>query len=267
MTRVIYLLPYGGLCNRINAITSVVNFSNENNFKLKIFWEKNSDLSADFTDLFEDLNLENVLIVKLRWYSFLYFRARKANLFLPKIFRLIIGFNQVQDWSSKLGNLNEVLRCGKNYLSTCHSIGDKKGIDKLFIPKSVFLSELIALQKKFSENTIGVHIRRGDHIRAIKASPIESFYSKMDQEIKTNENTKFYVATDSEKVKKDLKERYNGRIIMYDSPLTRTTYLGMSGAIIDLWALSSTKKIIGTPFSTFSIVASEIGGIDLNKEI
>lgn len=111
---------------------------------------------------------------------------------------------------------------------------------------------------------VGVHIRRGDHIRAIEASPIESFYFKMDKELSENRNTMFYLATDSIEVKNSLEKRYNGKIITYNMPLTRTSLTGMYGAVIDLWALSNTSKLIGTKLSMFSKVASEIHGVKLD---
>ena len=90
------------------------------------------------------------------------------------------------------------------------------------------------IQNEFSTNTVGVHIRRGDHIRAIKASPIENFYFKMEKEVSKNKNTMFYLATDSIEVKNLLQKRYSGKIITYKMPLTRTSLTGMYGAIIDL---------------------------------
>ena len=74
-------MPYGGLCNRINAITSCIEYAEKYNFILKIYWENNIDLSADFNDLFKEVDMNFVSIVKLRWYYALYFRARKKIYF------------------------------------------------------------------------------------------------------------------------------------------------------------------------------------------
>lgn len=259
-----YLLPYGGLCNRINAIASCVQFVNENNYKLKVFWENNVDIAADFCDLFEIVNLNNVELIKLRWYHVLFFRVRRKNFYIPRIIRKILGVNQIEDWSSKSGDLKSVIKEGKNYLSTCHSVGDKGDVSDFFRPNEFLNEELKKVLQKFSGNTIGVHIRRGDHTRAIDASPIDGFYDKMDKEIKLDNTTKFYLATDSKEVKINLNKRYEGRIITYNTPLTRTSISGMQGAIIDLWSLSSSRKIIGSKFSMFSLVSSEIKGVKLD---
>jgi len=263
-SKTIYLLPYGGLCNRINAISSSIQFINENHYKLKIYWENSVDLAADFEDLFEAIDMKNVELLKLQWYHILYFRVRKSNLFIPRILRTFAGLNQIENWSSKSGSLNQAIKGDKNYLSTCHAIGEKGDISRVFKPNSILSKELKNVQENFSTNTIGVHIRRGDHAKAIDASPIEGFYTKMDNEILKDANTKFYLATDSEEVKNSLEKKYEGRIITYETPLTRTSISGMHGAIIDLWNLSSCKKVIGTKLSMFSLVSSEIKGVKLD---
>ncbi|UMB60795.1 hypothetical protein MHL31_00950 [Lutibacter sp. A80] len=257
-TKTLYLLPYGGLCNRINAISSSIKFIENTDIKLKIFWENNLDLKADFIDLFEPIKIKNVTLIKLQWYHIVYFRARKTNLFIPRILRNLLGINQIQNWSTKQGNLIDKIEGNKNYLSTCHSIGNKGAIGNVFKPILPLRNELKGLQEKFSKKTIGIHIRRGDHISAIEASPIENFYTKMDEEIIKDKNTVFYLATDSKEIKSSLEKRYQGKIISYEMPLTRKSKSGMFGAIIDLWALSYTSKIIGTKLSMYSLVASEI---------
>lgn len=263
-SKIIYLLPYGGLCNRINAITSCIQFAKKHKFILKIYWENNKDLSADFNDLFKEVDMNYISFVKLRWYHTLYFRARKSNLYFPRFSRTIFGINQIEDWSSKQGDLNQVIKGGRNYLSTCHSIGEKGVISAVFKLNVNLTRRLENIQKEFSTNTIGVHIRRGDHIKAIEASPITDFYMKMDKEVAKNKSTVFYLATDSNEIKNFLQERYKGKIIVNNTPLNRTSLSGMYGAVIDLWALSSVSKIIGTKYSMFSLVASEIQGIELD---
>ncbi len=266
MKKHIYLLPYGGLCNRINTMTSTINLVKASNLSLTVFWENNVDLTADFKDLFCELEINNIKIVKLRWYHFLFFRARKKNLLIPKLIRFIFGFKQIEDLSTQSNVRLENLGNSKyTYLSTCHAIGCKGNISEIFIPKESLTQKLNSLISDFSENIIGLHIRRGDHIKAIKASPMDNFYRLMDLEIDKNNETKFFIATDSKEVKEDLLLRYDDRIISQNVDLRRNKLEGMHGAVIDLWALSETKKIIGTNLSTFSVVASEIGGIELIK--
>lgn len=65
---------------------------------------------------------------------------------------------------------------------------------------------------EFSDAMIGVHIRRTDNLASIRQSPIELFYQKLDEKIKEDGKVAIYLATDSEEVKREMKERYGDRI-------------------------------------------------------
>lgn len=65
---------------------------------------------------------------------------------------------------------------------------------------------------EFSDTMIGMHIRRTDNLASIRQSPIELFYQKLDEEIKEDDKVAIYLATDSEEVKREMKERYGDRI-------------------------------------------------------
>lgn len=66
--------------------------------------------------------------------------------------------------------------------------------------------------RNFSDTMIGMHIRRTDNLASIRQSPIELFYQKLDEEIKEDDKVAIYLATDSEEVKWEMKERYGDRI-------------------------------------------------------
>ena len=66
--------------------------------------------------------------------------------------------------------------------------------------------------RNFSDAMIGVHIRRTDNLASIRQSPIELFYQKLDEKIKEDGKVAIYLATDSEEVKREMKERYGDRI-------------------------------------------------------
>lgn len=85
----------------------------------------------------------------------------------------------------------------------------------------------------------------------------------MDAEIKKKANTKFYVASDDNKVKKCLKSKYPDRIITLMDNTDRNSLEGMKFAVLDLFCLSKTNKIIGSVGSSYSQIAAEIGGIEV----
>lgn len=85
----------------------------------------------------------------------------------------------------------------------------------------------------------------------------------MDEEIKKNANTKFYVASDDDEVKESLKTKYPNRIITLKDDTDRNSLEGMKFAVLDLFCLSKTNKIIGSVGSSYSQIAAEIGGIEV----
>lgn len=114
-----------------------------------------------------------------------------------------------------------------------------------------------------TNETIGVHIRRTDHGRAIQKSPEEAFRHAMRKEINQNPDVTFFLATDSAETKQSFQREFGDRILSNDVPLTRRSTSGLQGAIIDLYGLARTRKVLGSQVSTFSGMAAKIGGIPL----
>lgn len=79
-------------------------------------------------------------------------------------------------------------------------------------PVDEIMEEVENRCRNFSDAMIGVHIRRTDNLASIRQSPIELFYQKLDEKIKEDGKVAIYLATDSEEVKREMKERYGDRI-------------------------------------------------------
>jgi len=105
--------------------------------------------------------------------------------------------------------------------------------------------------------------RRTDNVVSIQSSPLENFTNMMNAEIKKKANTKFYVASDDDEVKESLKSKYPNRIITLMDDTDRNSLEGMKFAVLDLFCLSKTNKIIGSVGSSYSQIAAEIGGIEV----
>ena len=139
----------------------------------------------------------------------------------------------------------------------------KYDIQGMFIPQDDIQQRIEKVVNRFSARTIGVHIRRTDNKVSIQASPLEKFTQIMDKEIKVDTNTKFYVASDDDEVKETLKAKYPTRIIALMDDTDRNSLEGMKFAVLDLFCLSKTKKIIGSVGSSYSQIAAEIGNINV----
>lgn len=88
---------------------------------------------------------------------------------------------------------------------------------------------------------IGVHIRRTDNLASIRQSPIELFYQKLDEKIKEDGKVAIYLATDSEEVKREMKERYGDRIFCSGKRQTVDLWRNKEG-ITDMYTLARTQK-------------------------
>lgn len=110
----------------------------------------------------------------------------------------------------------------------------------------------------FSERCpiVGVHIRRGDHMKARDQSPLSAFVEAMRREPET---TKFFLATDDAVERRALEAEFPGRLYCPATTLTRMTQKGMQDAVIDFIGLSRCHKILGSYDSSFSQLASLYG--------
>ena len=118
------------------------------------------------------------------------------------------------------------------------------------------------MTRDFSAHPVGVHIRRTDNLPAIGKSSTEAFISSMDQELETHPDTVFYLATDDREEEAALREAFGDLILSNkDRDLSRDSISGIQDAMIDLYSLASTQKIIGSYFSSFTDIAADMHGI------
>lgn len=134
-------------------------------------------------------------------------------------------------------------------------------IRKLFVPIKSIKERIDDRCSQFAENTIGVHIRRTDNVASILQSPLELFFEKVDEELDKDNHTMVYLATDSEEVKSQMKQRYGKRIIGSSVPADRTSVTGIQDGLLDMYTLSRTRRIYGSFQSSFSEMASQIGSV------
>jgi len=263
------LVPDGGLCNRIYAVTSAINFAKNHNLHLTVIWFKDGGMGAGFHDLFTlPPTLKNVEIKDASFIDFFkYAKPIKSNFFLPALYqKLKFGavyfwykeqHVSVENWYSSNANAN------KFYLCHCQKFYGNNVFSDLILPVNTIQKRIDEQVKLLMSHTIGVHIRRTDFTAAIIHSPLLAFIEKMQQEIAMNPDTNFYVASDSPEEKKNLINIFGHRIITVEYNLKRDTKDGGIDALIELYTLASTKKIFGSFQSSYSTLASEIKGIPL----
>ncbi|MCZ6675318.1 MAG: hypothetical protein O7C75_20505 [Verrucomicrobia bacterium] len=269
MSGKIHFIPLNGLCNRMRAIASAKVLADDIGSKLRVVWAKDPGLQTKFGELFEDF--QDITLSDLTDSSFLVTKFQFALVgrtrisLLRKLIRRRYEFVLESLDTDTLRNPNQINQMkGKQVVITSFA--------KFYLSESLNFSMFKPLPdiskrikdfagENFNEHTVGVHIRMGDNPKSKHHSPTSKFVSLLDERIKEDDSFNFFLSTDCRETEKLFYEKYRGRISVTQKELSRHTTSGMQSAVIDLFLLSKTKKILGSYYSTFSTTAAEIGTI------
>lgn len=266
--------PLAGLGNRILVLMSVIALSEIYHKKIIVLWNNNSDLCADFEDLFQshkNIQIKHITTdsAKKKFFRKLYSlilrqRVRKKSGF-------IFDINQMELQSitpMKQKMLTEIVKAKAIYIRSWKEVFEIKGMEQKLMQQLQTSEKILKkgnhIFQTINEWTIGLHIRRTDHSLSIQNSPIELFLDIVEKEVIQNERTYFYLATDDQSIEDMLVGKYGNRMILNRGKnFSRDKKQGIIDAMIDMEALSRCKKIYGSYGSTFSRVASYKGSIPL----
>ena len=105
-----------------------------------------------------------------------------------------------------------------------------------------------------------MHIRRTDNVDAIKQSPTELFYRKIDELVQRDSEHRIYLATDDAGIQADLMSKYPANILPKENgPVSRLSVEGMKFALYEMLILAGADTIYASFGSTFTIIANAIG--------
>ncbi len=269
--KTIYFVPVGGLANRMRAIDSAVSLSLKTNRELYIVWFKDFGLNCRFDQLFEPLDFPNVTVTEASCiYKFLHDRPRRKNFFIPRLpqkfmFDSCIYEKQIVQLSHENFDFyNWAVQNDKVYIASFISFYPSDEVRKpfsIFKPQHNLIREINNRLARLGEHTIGIHIRRTDNAVAIAQSPTQLFIDRMEDELKKNCDTTFYLATDSEEDKKRIIDQFGDRVFSSSQKADRNSSAGIQEALIELYLLSHTRQIWGSVHSSFSETAAQIGNI------
>ena len=266
----IYLQPHSGLANRFRVIISGLHFSDIVQQKLTVIWKKDHSLFSDFTDLFET---DDKIILKKKNYKIRIlnnvrntcFYKLLSTIFSIDFFLFDMDIRELV-WSTGTNNINlsKLPKDGTNfYFYTCHEFYFDRQYLKHLRPVKAIRENISLNVKSFTNKTIGIHIRRTDHYKAIEVSPLENFIEKIRDDLAKDMNINYFLATDDMEVEKTLIGLFSNKIITYSKEYSRKNVKGMQDAVVDLYTLSATSKIYGSFNSSFSDMAARIGNIPL----
>jgi hypothetical protein len=258
------LVPIGGLCNRMRAMASGVRMSEVLNGTCHIRWAKNRDCFADFDELFQPVTLSNITVSPISPFQLHFAVSRKKNLYLPGLIR---KFMYDAQWVWTKEQLDDAVfqevKAQKMVVISGYSLTAHFPLRVLFRPQPELQDRIEAVCKRFTPNTLGVHIRRGDNQMSIQNNPSSDYFHFMDAELLRNPEVRFYLATDSDAIKSEMAVRYGDKLFFSDAQLRRDSLQGMKDAVVDLWCLAATSRIIGSYYSSYSDLAAEMGDVEL----
>lgn len=261
------IYPNGGLCNRLFALHSAIRLSEDIRQPLRAVWIARNDFGCRFEDLFD-------LPPEIRaWHNFTHLGSRLSSQ-IEEVVGRYLRWPPLQPamFPTEVGHLADsgfdfrsLARQRHNDICSTGLFYPGNAGFYAFRPRAHLLTQIDAVASRFGRNTIGLHLRRTDHVEAIEVSPTERFELEIEQVLGEDADATFFVATDAREEIERLSQRFPGKIMANPpSSLDRSTLAGMEGAVIDLYSLARTRRILGSSGSTFSKAAGLLGGIDVS---
>lgn len=267
-------IPSGGLANRMRAISSAVNLSQHTGIHVDIVWFNDWGLKARFMDIFKPIDMEGISLRECTPIDKLTVdRARRKNFYIPSLYQHLVYDRMITEKAvATLRDQNfdfaSWVSAAKHPYMSCYDVFgefDDYGalIRRLFVPQQIIMNKVSVNISSFSSHTIGMHIRRTDNIDSIRNSPTEKFLETADRELKQNPDTMIFLATDDEAIKEIFRNRYSDHVITPKAKASRDSLAGIRDGIVDMWTLAATDMIYGSYGSSFSVMASNIGGVEV----
>lgn len=254
----IIIQPSGGLCNRMRVINSGWRLARERQEKLLVLWNCNPELNCPFDALFcavKEFPVTNIHSV-----------ADPRKLFYQKTARSYLTNEDLLAHRGPDGVLNQDYAAGLKsnlYIFTWEWFYPSEDYH-LFVPVETLQRRIDEMTARFGRSCVGVHIRRTDNRPAIGKSSTDAFLDSMQKEILADPDTMFYLATDDMTEEARLREVFPDRILSNQGRcLRRDSKEGIQDALLDLYCLASTRKIIGSYFSSFTDIAADLHRIPL----
>lgn len=227
-----------GMGNRLRAMISAICWAEDRDLSLHVIWSANDPACmARFETLFERSSLPRWVTVDMGPME-----GESVAILSPEDMEANPDAKQIRSY----GHFYQ--KDPKRWLRYFRALRPVASL----VPKHAFLEQEV--------KPVGVHVRRGDHAKAIKMSPLSAFVKAMDAE---PSNTVFVVATDSSTERHALEDWYRERTWFPATKLSRMTQNGMADAVRDFIALSRCRKILGSYNSSFSELAALYGDVPM----
>lgn len=267
----LFIEPCAGLANRMLAFASAYHYARQNGHDVKVLWNTDTALGICMDKLFKlPLATEAIAITYAPYRKQPMFRCKSELLtrYYQHKSQIFLDRNEIME--NRIGkelNFESIFK-ENQYIyikSFCEleKITDST-IFNIFEPTEEVEKRGASAFQQIKGSTIGMHIRRTDHVEAIQNSPIELFIQKADILLNEDKDITIFLATDDADVEGQLKYKYGESIIVHEGKqFSRQNSQGMMDGLIDMLCLSKCRKIYGSYGSTFGKVASYLGNNEL----
>jgi hypothetical protein len=258
----IAVLPEGGLCNRLRVVASSLMLAQAAGQGLRVHWLQTPDFNARFDALFDTAGLPFELHERRAMQALARLMARSRKPLARLRGAVVLGQAQTEPGTFDLQA--QAVRIGQRdvFIHTNSRLGRKPGMFDIFKPIGPARDAIERLQPRLADS-VGVHIRRTDNLKAAAESTLDRFESLMCAEQAARPETRFFVATDEPAVLRQLQQGFGERV--WEHPkraYARNDPAAIVDAVVDLYALAATRKLIGSHWSSFTDTAADIRGIE-----
>jgi hypothetical protein len=288
MAGTLVICPSNGLCNRLGVVSSFAVLARRSGRQLQVCWTTSRGWSDEkLEDLFESR------FMQLSEAGFSFFNAFGVRLheqlrgrgvggvdrvwsasgdeafaavFDPGAHPVIayLGYRRCQDLIPPESRRRLLPRFGRDYAAEL----------RRWRPIGPIQRQVDELASKFDAHTVGVHIRRGDAgahptlSGQYRRSSDAAFMAAMDRIRKRRPDTSFFLATDCLETEQRFVERYGEAILTNPAKRFVPSIYGapkenQHDAVVDLFTLARSQRLLGSHYSMFSKTAATLGDIRL----
>lgn len=283
--RLLFVHAMHGLGNRLRAIGSGLAFARNTRRVPVVIWESDAHIAAEFDALF---NVSDLVLVKRfipKWpFKDLHEYDASWNEFK------FYNYMEMEEGAKKgevIKNEPEKHMYYKGaYIMEAPEYSwwesENEELKKLR-PIGVVEENLRMLEEQGLSNAIGVHIRNRTLEKDIKnvdfnqeygseaaatmehwrtMSSYNTFLSEMKRILREEDkDAKFYIATDTFEILGIMNEQFPGRILCTERKCDDRDSECVKYAVIDMYALSRTKSLLGSNWSSYTEMAERLGGL------
>lgn len=239
-----------GLCNRLRGWGSIGALADLDNIPFIVCWRRDGECQSNFTDLF------------VPWRCIPGPLAARAHFKRPLVFAggcrsLYSGVN----WPCSYRRFTR----GRN-AEFDEKVAERWRNLKL---RDEYQQSVDDFMRRVPDDVVGVHVRRTDLLKRHENSD-GILCDRLDAEIEKNPDIQFLLCADNPASVRLLQERYGDRMHWRKQWLKEGWRKHqrngpISEAAVDLFCLARTTRIIGTHRSSFSLFASRLGGIKVDR--